>query len=56
MGGIMRVVFFIFAGVAVAGLIDWRLDKVWHPSKLRSALMSGVGVYIALKLNDLFMK
>jgi hypothetical protein len=56
MDGIMRVIFFLFAGVAVAGLIDWRLDKVWRPSKLRSALMTGAGVYVALKLNDLFMK
>jgi hypothetical protein len=25
------------------------LDKVWRPSKLRSALMTGAGVYAALK-------
>jgi hypothetical protein len=52
----MKITLLIFAGVAVAGLIDWGLDKVWRPSRLRSALMSGLGVYVALKLNDLLMK
>jgi hypothetical protein len=52
----MRVALLIFAGVAVASLIDWGLDKVWRPSKLRSALLSGAGVYVALTLYDFFMK
>ena len=52
----MRVFLLICAGVAVAGLIDWGLDKVWPKSKLRSALLTGAGVYLALTLNDLFMK
>jgi len=52
----MRVFLLICAGVAVAGLIDWSLDKVWPKSKLRSALLTGAGVYLALTLNDLFMK
>ena len=51
----MKVALLIFAGVAVSGLIDWGLDKVWRPSKLRSAVLTGIGVYVALKLNDLFM-
>ena len=52
----MRVALLIFAGVAVAGLIDWGLDKVWRPSKLRSAALTGIGVYIALTVYDFFIK
>jgi hypothetical protein len=50
----MRAALLIFAGVFVASLIDWRLDKVWPKSKLRSALLTGGGVFLALTINSLF--
>jgi hypothetical protein len=51
----MKIDLLIFAGVAAAGLIDWGLDKVWRPSKLRAALLTGAGIYVALKI-DTFWK
>ena len=52
----MRVALAIFAGVVVFGLIDYYLDRVWRPSRLRSAFLSGMGVLLALKAGDLFGK
>jgi hypothetical protein len=50
----MRAALLIFAGVFVTSIIDWRMDKVWPKSKLRSALLVGAGVYLALTVDHLF--
>ena len=50
----MRAALLIFAGVFVTSIIDWRMDKVWPKSKLRSALLVGAGIYLALTVDHLF--
>jgi hypothetical protein len=52
----MGVFLLICAGVAVAGLIDWVWIRYGPNPQMRSALLTGAGVYLALTLNDLFMK
>jgi hypothetical protein len=43
-------------GVALSGFIGWEMDKVWPKSKWRDAMLTGVGIYLALTINSFLMK
>jgi hypothetical protein len=46
----------ISAGVAVATLLGWTLDKVSPKSKLRDALLTGACIYVALTIDSILLK
>jgi high-affinity Fe2+/Pb2+ permease len=54
--GRFRAFLVIGAGVAVAGLLGWALDKVSSKSKLRDALLTGACIYVALTLDSILLK
>jgi hypothetical protein len=53
---LLREFLVIGAGVAVATLLGWALDKVSPKSKLRDALLNGACVYVALRLDSILLK
>ncbi len=57
---LLRSSLVILAGVSVAGLLGWMLEKASPKSKLRNALldalMTGVCVYAALTIDSILLK
>ena len=52
----MRLVLLMCAGVILAGFVGWAMDKIWPKSRLRDAILTGAGIYLAFTLNSTLAK